>query len=125
MLNGGLFLMAAAFTLSGNNHVRIDFLSARLSVGRQHAINLAVLVLMFLPALGATTYAAAAEAWDAMRTGKLEPVSPWAPKIWPFYTAVAVGLGALWLQSVAEAVRHAIGLAASAAVRAPNQSVPH
>ena len=124
MLNGGLFMIAAAFTMSGNNHVRIDFLSARLPVRSQHAINAAVLVLLFLPALGATTWAAGREAWDALLTGKLEPVSPWAPKIWPFYSVIAVGLGALWLQCLAEAVRHGIGTIIPGAVRPPTQSVP-
>ena len=125
MLNGGLILMAAAFTLSGNNHVRVDFLSARLPVRTQHAVNLAFYGLLFLPALGACTWAAIAEAWHAAETGQLEPVSPWRPKIWPFYTAVAVGLLGLWLQTLAEALRHAVGIARPAAVRPPTQSVPH
>lgn len=39
MLNGALFLLAAAFTLARNNHVRIDFLSVLMPVRVQHGVN--------------------------------------------------------------------------------------
>ncbi|MBM3503098.1 MAG: TRAP transporter small permease subunit [Alphaproteobacteria bacterium] len=125
MLNGGLIFLAAAFTLTGNNHVRIDFLSTRLPVRGQHAINFAVYALLFLPILGACTWAAIAAAWNAAITGELEPVSAWRPKIWPFYTAVATGLAGLWLQALTEALRHAVGIIQPGNVRSPAQSVPH
>lgn len=125
MLNGSLFILGAAWTLANNNHVRIDFLSGRLPVPTQHATNLIFYVLLFLPALGLATYAAIGEAWSAAVTGKLESVSPWKPKVWPFYTALAIGLAALWLQSLAETVRHAIGWRDPAAVRAPTVAGAH
>lgn len=125
MLNGGLFLLGAALTLARNNHVRIDFLSSRLPVPVQHAGNFLFYVLLFLPALGAATWAAIDSAWMAAATGKLEAVSPWKPKVWPFYTVVAVGLAALWLQCLAETVRHAIGWRHPEAVRPPTVSGAH
>lgn len=125
MLNGGLFLLGAAWTLANNNHVRIDFLSSRLPVPAQHAGNFLFYVLLFLPALGAATVAAIDEARIAAMTGKLEAVSPWKPKVWPFYTVIATGLAALWLQSLAESVRHAIGWRNPNAVRPPTAAGAH
>lgn len=125
MLNGSLFILGAGWTLANNNHVRIDFLSGRLPVPLQHAGNLVFYVLLFLPALGLATYAAIGEAWSAAMSGKLESVSPWKPKVWPFYSMIALGLSALWLQSAAEAVRHAIGWRRPDAVRSPALSGAH
>ena len=125
MLNGALFVLAAALTLAKNNHVRIDFLSSRLSVGTQHLVNAVFYLVLFLPALGFVTRSAAIAAWSALATGELEAISPWAPMIWPFNTAVAIGLAALWLQALAEAVRHVLGFLGSGAVRAPNVNLPH
>lgn len=125
MLNGALFTLGAALTLAKNNHVRIDFLSGRLPVRTQHGANLLFYVVLFLPALGLACWASVGEAWNAMATGKLEAVSPWKPRVWPFYTALSIGLVALWLQSLAETVRHAIGWRHPDAVRAPTLSAAH
>jgi TRAP-type mannitol/chloroaromatic compound transport system permease small subunit len=125
MLNGSLFILAAAFTLAKNNHVRIDFLSSRLRPRTQHTINLVFYVVLFLPALGFATWSAIIAAWNTLISGEVEAVSPWAPVIWPFNSAIAIGFSALWLQALAEAVRHAIGMSDPDAVPAPNASLPH
>lgn len=125
MLNGSLFLLAAAFTLAKNNHVRIDFLSALLPVRAQHGINAVFYVVLFLPGLGVAAIAAANAAWSTFVSGEVEAVSPWAPLIWPFNAAIAVGLIGLWLQGAAEAVRHIVGLRHPGSVRAPSASLPH
>ena len=41
-------------------------------------------------------------------TGEVETVSPWAPLMWPFYSVLAIGLGALALQLAAEGLRNLI-----------------
>ncbi len=125
MLNGGLFLLAAAFTLAKNNHVRIDFLSVRLSIRSQHAINAAFYLVLLLPALALIARSSALSAWEAFATGKVEAVSPWQPRIWPFYTAIAAGLAMLWLQALIEALRHLRGCIDPSAVAAPGVNRPH
>lgn len=125
MLNGALFLLAAAYTLTKNNHVRIDFLSARLPIRAQHGSNALFYLALFLPGLGVATWAAGATAWKTLLSGEVEAVSPWAPVIWPFNAAIAIGLAALWLQSAAETARHLIGLRTPERVRAPSASLPH
>jgi len=39
----------------------------------------------------------------------VEHVSPWAPLIWPFYSALAIGLAALTLQVLVDAYRYFTG----------------
>ncbi len=125
MLNGGLFLLAAAYTLTKNNHVRIDFLSTRLPARTQHSVNATFYVLIFLPGFGTATWAAGRAAWGALISGEVEAVSPWAPVIWPFHGAIAIGLAGLWLQALAETLRHLVGLRAPDTVRLPSVSQPH
>ena len=125
MLNGALFVMAAGLALAKNNHVRIDFLSSRLTISTQHKINAVFYIVLFLPALGFVARSSILAAWGALISGEVEAISPWAPVIWPFNTAIAVGLCALWLQALAEAVRHVVGILDNDAVRAPGASLPH
>lgn len=125
MLNGSLFILAAALTLAKNNHVRIDFLSSRLSSRSQHTVNLVFYVALFLPALGFATWSSIGAAWGTLISGEVEAVSPWAPVIWPFNSAIAIGFSAFWLQALAETARHAIGISDPDAVRATSASLPH
>jgi len=123
--NGTLFLLAAAWTLRKNQHVRIDFLAARLPVRLQHLINLLFYLALFLPLLWLLASTSVGKAWKAWRTGELEQASAWEPLIWPFLTGIALGLIALGLQSIAEAIRHAIGIVDPARVYPPGASDEH
>lgn len=125
MLNGVIYILGAGFALSRNLHVRIDFLSSQLPVRVQHAVNLAFYVLLFLPIFGILTHQSVRKAWKAFVTGELEPVSPWAPVIWPFYVGIAIGLVCLWLQALAETTRHGIGVVRPDAVRGPGVQDEH
>jgi TRAP-type mannitol/chloroaromatic compound transport system permease small subunit len=111
MINGTIFLGAAGYALLQNEHIRIDFFSARLSLRTQHAINFIFYVFLFLPTMFIICQAAIGDAYEALATGQVERVSPWAPMIWPYYTAVCVGLCVLFLQSTVQAIRHLIGIA--------------
>ena len=110
MFNGTIFLIGAAFTLQANQHVRIDFLSTRLPVRAQHAINMLFYAVIFLPALYLTSSFATDKAIKAYERGTLEAMSAWEPLIWPFLTGITIGLVSFTLQVAIEALRHAIGL---------------
>ena len=125
MLNGVIYILGAGLALSKNLHVRIDFLSTKLPVRMQHAINLAFYILLFLPIFGIVTQQSIRKAWKAFATGELEPVSPWAPVIWPFYAGIALGLTCLWLQALAQTTRHGIGVVRPDAVRSPGEQDAH
>lgn len=110
MLHGALFMLTGGYALQRNAHVRIDVLSTRLPVPIQHAVNLLTYVLFFLPAVWIFADAAVRRAYSAYATGEVEIVSSWGPAVWPFFTALALGLVILWLQSFIETLRHGIGI---------------
>ena len=58
---------------------------------------------------GGPSAAASATAVSALVTRELQQVSAWAPKVWPFYGVIALGLIALWCESVAAVLRHLRG----------------
>lgn len=106
MLNGAMFILGCAYALKIDAHVRIDFLASRLKPAVQRWINGLFYLLLFAPILGALTWTAGKRTWHAFATGEVEHVSPWAPLIWPFYSALAIGLAALTLQVLVDAYRY-------------------
>ena len=125
MMNGTIFLLGSGLALSKNLHVRIDFLSSRMPVRIQHLVNFLSYVLLLLPVFAILTHQAFRKAWKAYLTGELEPVSVWAPVIWPFMAGIALGLGCLLVQMLAETARHGLGMADPSAVRGPGESDDH
>jgi TRAP-type mannitol/chloroaromatic compound transport system permease small subunit len=105
MLNGALFYLAAGYAMRHNAHVRIDFLSSRLPELWQARILGLALTLVFVPVIGLIAWAASRKALAAYLSNAVEEVSPWAPRVWPFYTAIALGLVVFTLQSLAEGIR--------------------
>lgn len=109
MLNGSLFLLGAAYTLRCDVHVRIDFLSQMLPLRVQQLLNGIVYLAAMAPIIGLFAWVAAGKALKAFQSGEVESVSPWAPLVWPFYAVIAIGLAALALQFVIEALKYFAG----------------
>jgi len=110
MLNGSVFLLAAAGALQSGKHVQIDFLSTRFPDSVQRVIEAVFFLGPCSIALGLMTQAAFSRTIRAFQTGETEAVSPWAPLMWPFYTALSIGLALLLLQVVAQGLRALFGL---------------
>jgi len=119
MVNGALFYLAGGFAMRHGAHVRIDFLSSRLPEVVQARILGVVLTFAFVPIIGLIAWAVSRKALTAYLTNAVEEVSPWAPRIWPYVAAIALGLVVLTLQSLVEGVR----LIASG--RLPRETPPH
>ncbi|WP_232818267.1 TRAP transporter small permease subunit [Zobellella maritima] len=109
MLNGALFLLASGYSLKVEAHVRIDFLSSRLSLRRQQLINLFFYFFLIGPSFFLLSYVAGEKAISAWITGEVESVSPWSPQVWPFYGAIAIGLMAFTLQVYIDGIRYLQG----------------
>lgn len=105
MFNGSLFLLGSAYSLKHEAHVRIDFLSRQLPMTLQQNLNALVYAFMAGPAFAVFTWIAAEKTYKAYLTGEVESTSPWAPLIWPFYAALALGLAAFTLQLYLEAIK--------------------
>ena len=110
MLYGTLFMMAGAYTLSKNGHVRGDVLYGFFSPRTQAALDLTLYIVFFLPGVIALTWAGytyAAESW-AIREGS--NITAGGPPYYPFKTIIPVAGAFVLVQGVVEIIRCAICL---------------
>ena len=105
MSTGVLFVLGAAQALREDAHVRIDFLSSKMPRRVRGAIDGIAFLFVLCPIFARLAWIGAERALRAFNTGEVEHVSPWAPLMWPFYSALTVGLAALALQLAAEGIR--------------------
>lgn len=109
MLNGAILMFAAAWTLREGGHVRVDVLDAKIGAAGRRVLDAIFYILFCAPVLSVLGWFAVTRAWKAYTTGEVEVVSPWQPLIWPFDTAIAIGLIALALQCLAEGLKRCTG----------------
>lgn len=105
MLYGTLFIMAGAYTLCRNGHVRGDFLYRKWSPRRQATMDLLLYALFFLPGMLAFVYSGynfAAASWAVREHSAF---SPEGPAIYPFKTLIPVCGVLMLLQGLAEVIR--------------------
>jgi TRAP-type mannitol/chloroaromatic compound transport system permease small subunit len=105
MLYGTLFMLAGAYALSRNGHVRGDFLYRNFSPVRQAKFDLTLYILFFFPAIMAFMISGFHFFELSFLQNERSSVSPGGPIIWPFkFLIPAVGL-LLLLQGLVEVVR--------------------
>ena len=110
MLYGSLFMMAGAYTLAKNGHVRGDVLYGFFSPRTQATLDLALYIVFFIPGVIALVWAGyyyAAESW-AIR--EHSSVMAEGPPIYPFKTVIPIAGVVLLLQGVVEIIRCVICL---------------
>jgi TRAP-type mannitol/chloroaromatic compound transport system permease small subunit len=110
MLYGTLFMMAGAYTLSREGHVRADFLYRLLPVRVQGGLDLALYLLFFFPGMAALVWFG----WDffsqSFWQNERSSISPNGPLIWPFKFIIPFAAAVMILQGVAETIRAATAL---------------
>jgi TRAP-type mannitol/chloroaromatic compound transport system permease small subunit len=105
MLYGTLFMMAGAYALARNGHVRGDFLYRNFPPRRQASFDLVLYLLFFFPAIFAFMISGWTFFTDSLRQNERSMFSPTGPVIWPFkFLIPLVGL-LLLLQGLVEVVR--------------------
>lgn len=110
MLYGTLFMMAGAYTLSKNGHVRGDVLYGFFEPRTQAAVDLTLYILFFIPgvvALAWAGYTYAAESWTIREHSN---ITADGPPIYPFKTVIPIAGAFLLLQGFVEIVRCVICL---------------
>jgi TRAP-type mannitol/chloroaromatic compound transport system permease small subunit len=104
MLYGTLFMMAGAYTLSKNGHVRGDVLYGFFQPRTQAALDLALYIVFFLPGIVALTWAGWTYANEALvireKTFSATPLP-----LYPFKFIIPMSGGLLLLQGLVEIVR--------------------
>lgn len=105
MLYGTLFMMAGAYTLSKNGHVRGDVLYGFFEPRTQATIDLTLYILFFIPGVVALAWAGynyAAESWAISEHSN---ITADGPPIYPFKTVIPVAGAFLLLQGFVEIIR--------------------
>ena len=105
MLYGTLFMMAGAYTLSVNGHVRGDVLYGFFSPRVQASLDLTLYILFFIPGVVALVWAGYYYAADSWRINEHSNVTAEGPPIYPFKTVIPFAGAILLLQGIVEITR--------------------
>src|SRR3972149_1573921 len=102
---GAMFLMAGAYTLSRNGHVRSDMMYRFWPPRVQASVDLALYIVFFLPAVGAWIYSGWAYGSLAVRFREVSIFSPAGVPVFPLKALIPVTGVLLLLQGIAEIIR--------------------
>jgi TRAP-type mannitol/chloroaromatic compound transport system permease small subunit len=102
---GTLFMMAGAYTLSKNSHVRGDVLYGFFSPRTQAGLDLLLYIVFFIPGVIALTYAGYFYAADSWRINEHSNITYEGPPIYPFKTVIPLAGAILLAQGIVEIVR--------------------
>lgn len=105
ILYGTLFMMAGAYTLSRNGHVRGDVLYRLMPVRLQAGIDLVLYLLFFFPGIIALVYAGYDFARFSWLIGERSSFSPGGPPLYHFKTVIPLAGFFLFWQGTAETIR--------------------
>jgi TRAP-type mannitol/chloroaromatic compound transport system permease small subunit len=105
MLYGTLFMMAGAYTLSKNSHVRGDVLYGFFHPRTQATLDLILYIVFFVPGVFALTYAGYYYAADSWRILESSNITAEGPPIYPFKTVIPLAGAILFAQGIVEIIR--------------------
>ena len=105
MQYGTLFMMAGAYTLAKNGHVRGDVLDSFFEPRTQATLDLILYILFFIPGVIALTYAGFFYAAESWAMNEHSNITADGPAIYPFKTMLPLAGAFLLLQGIVEIIR--------------------
>jgi TRAP-type mannitol/chloroaromatic compound transport system permease small subunit len=105
MLYGTLFMMAGAYTLSKNGHVRGDVLYGFFPPRLQAGLDLVLYFVFFIPGVVALVWAGSNYAAESWAINEHSNITADGPPIYPFKTVIPIAGAFLLAQGVVEIVR--------------------
>jgi TRAP-type mannitol/chloroaromatic compound transport system permease small subunit len=105
MLYGTMFMMAGAYTLAKNGHVRGDILYGFLKPRTQAVFDLVLYIVFFIPGVVALAYAGYSFAADSWRILEHSSITADGPPLYPFKTILPIAGVFLLLQGLVEIFR--------------------
>ena len=102
---GAMFLMAGAYTLARNGHVRADVIYRFLRPRTQATLDLVLYILFFFPAVAAFMYAGWNYAQMSVRFREVSIFSPAGIPVFPLKALIPVTGVLLLLQGIGEVIR--------------------
>ena len=103
-LFGAAYLLAAAYTLQRNEHIRIDIVSGMLPQRARDWIDVAGHVVMLIPFAGFLTYRTWWYFLDAFQSGEVS-ASYGGLIIWPARLLMFLGFALLLIQAISELIK--------------------
>jgi TRAP-type mannitol/chloroaromatic compound transport system permease small subunit len=105
MMYGIVFMMAGAYTLAKNGHVRGDVLYGFFPPRLQAGLDLALYILFFIPGVVALVWAGYTYAQESWAINETSNITANGPPLYPFKTAIPIAGIFLLLQGVVEIIR--------------------
>ena len=105
MLYGTMFMMAGAYTLAKNGHVRGDILYGFLKPRTQAIFDLVLYIVFFIPGVVALAYAGYSFAEDSWRILEHSSITADGPPLYPFKTIIPIAGVFLLAQGIVEILR--------------------
>jgi len=105
MMYGSLFMMAGAYTLSKNGHVRGDVLYGFFPPRLQAWLDLILYILFFIPGVVALAYAGYGFAAESWAINEHSNITANGPPVYPFKTILPIAGAFLLAQGLVEIVR--------------------
>lgn len=105
ILYGLLFMMAGAYTLSRNGHVRADMMYRSFQPRTQAWFDLVLYIVFFIPGISALVYAGIEFTQISWAMREVSSVTSSGVPVYPYKLVIPVAGGLLLLQGVAEIIR--------------------
>ena len=110
MMYGTLFMMAGAYTLAQNSHVRGDVIYGFFTPRAQAALDLTLYIVFFIPGVIALVWAGYYYAAESWRINEHSTITSEGPPIYPFKTVIPLAGAFVLLQGIVEIIRCVICL---------------
>jgi len=105
MMYGTLFMMAGAYTLAKNGHVRGDVIYGFFTPRAQAILDLTLYIVFFIPGIVALTYAGYFYAADSWRISEHSNITYEGPPVYPFKTVIPLAGAFVLAQGIVEIIR--------------------
>ena len=105
MMYGTLFMMAGAYTLAKNSHVRGDVIYGYFTPRAQAILDLTLYIVFFIPGIVALTYAGYFYAAESWAINEHSNITAEGPPVYPFKTVIPLAGAFVLVQGIVEIIR--------------------
>ncbi len=110
MMYGTLFMMAGAYTLAKNGHVRGDVIYGYFTPRAQAALDLTLYIVFFIPGVIALVWAGYTYAAESWAINEHSNITAEGPPVYPFKTVIPLAGAFVLMQGIVEIIRCVICL---------------
>jgi TRAP-type mannitol/chloroaromatic compound transport system permease small subunit len=105
MMYGTLFMMAGAYTLAKNSHVRGDVIYGYFTPRTQAIMDLTLYIVFFIPGVIALVWAGYTYAAESWAINEHSNITSEGPPVYPFKTVIPLAGAFVLMQGVVEIIR--------------------